>query len=131
MLRAYSKSERTGKRRAPARPAGDPTAIARDYALHLLASLGIDAPPPLTAPDPHPALAWAASGAMAVTGPENGAPALAPGHVAACARGALHALTAIADDSARRALATLDGASLLAERAALLGLRRGGTTSAG
>lgn len=132
MLRAYSKSEGTSKRRAPIRPAGDPSRVAQDYAVHLLATLGIDARPEGGLADPHPALAWAASGSMALTGPTDGAPALAPGHLVACARGAMVALATLTDDAhARRALTALDGGGLLGERAAVLGLGRRGTTSAG
>lgn len=132
MLRAYSKSEGTSKRRAAIRPAGDPSRVAHDYAVHLLATLGIDARPERAVRDPHPALAWAASGSMALTGPADGPPALAPGHVVACARGAMLALATLADDArARRDLAALDGGALLAERAAILGLARRGTVTAG
>lgn len=132
MLRAYSKSEGTSKRRAPGRPAGDPARVAHDYAAHLLGTLGIDARPESGHPDPHPALAWAASGSMALTGPADGPPGLAPGHVVACARGALLALATLTDDArARRDLLALDTGALLAERAAISGLGRRGTTSAG
>lgn len=132
MLRAYSKSEGTSKRRASIRPAGDPSRVAHDYAVHLLATLGIDARPERAVRDPHPALAWAASGSMALTGPADGPPALAPGHVVACARGAMLALATLTEDARRRRdLAAVDGGALLAERAAILGLARRGTTSAG
>ncbi len=132
MLRAYSKSEGTSKRRAPGRPLGDPARVAYDYAAHLLRTLGIDAALDRGRPDPHPALAWAGSGSMALTGRAGGAPALAPGHVVACARGAVRALAALLDDArAQRRLAGLDGGALLGERAAILGLTRRGTISAG
>ncbi len=132
MLRAYSKSEGTSKRRASEHRVGDPRHVARDYATHLLASLGTELRGEHAAPDPHPALAWAASGSMLVTGPTDGPPALAPGHLAACARGALHALGDLTDDPrGRSALAALDGATLLGERAAILGLGRRGVISAG
>lgn len=132
MLRAYSKSEGTSKRRAAIRPVGDPSRVARDYAVHLLGTLGIEARPESAARDPHPALAWAEAGSMALSGPSDGAPALAPGHLVACARGAMLALATLADDArARRDLAAVDGGALLAERAAILGLGRRGTTSPG
>src|SRR5262245_46670770 len=128
MLRAYSKSEGTGKRPAPERRSGAPD-VGRDYAAHLLADFGFALPPSdRAADDAHPAHAWAASGSMALTGAPDGPPAVAPGHVVACARGAVDALAALAE---RPELATLDAPALLAERAALLGLSRGGTTSAG
>jgi len=78
--------------------------------------------------DLHPAVAWAASGSMALTGAADGPPALAPGHLAAAAHGAAAAFAALADASLAD---TLNGAALLGERAALLGLTRRGTTSAG
>lgn len=132
MLRAYSKSEGTSKRRAAVRRAGDPFRVAHDYAAHLLGTLGIAAAIERGTPDRHPALAWAASGSMALAGPADGMPALAPGHLAACTRGALQALAAVAGDPrAQRTLAALDGGALLAERAAILGLSRRGTVSAG
>ncbi len=99
-----------------------------DYSAHLLASLGCRARAP-TAPVPvHPALAWAASGAMALTGPADGAPVVAPGDLAGCARGAIEALQALAGERWR---ASIDGAALLGERAAILGLGRRGTISPG
>jgi hypothetical protein len=132
MLRAYSKSAGTSKRRAPARPPGDPSRVAHDYAVHLLGTLGIDTTIERAAPDRHPALAWATSGSMALTGAADGIPALAPGHLVACARGALQALAALAHDPrARRTLAALDAGTLLGERAAILGLSRRGTVSPG
>jgi crotonobetainyl-CoA:carnitine CoA-transferase CaiB-like acyl-CoA transferase len=132
MLRAYSKSEGTSKRRVPGRPLGDPSRVAYDYAAHLLGTLGIEAAIERGGPDLHPALAWAASGSMALTGATDGPPAFAPGHVVASARGALRALAALADGPrAQRTLAALDGGALLGERAAILGLSRRGTVSAG
>src|SRR5205085_3105186 len=68
------------------------------------------------------------SGSMTLTGVPDGAPALAPGHLAAAARGATAAFTALAGAACAD---PLDGAALLGERAAVLGLTRGGTTSAG
>lgn len=131
MLRAYSKSEGPSKRRQAQRSPADPTRVARAYADHLLATCGAPPSPRDLRPDRHPALAWAASGAMALTGPADGPPALAPGHVAACARGTLHALAALADDAVAPSLGDLDAAALLGERSAILGLARGGTRSAG
>jgi hypothetical protein len=75
------------------------------------------------------ALAWARSGAMALTGPRDGEPSLAPCAVAAAME---RAASALASAAARRgASLALDGPALLGERAALAGLRRRGRTSAG
>src|SRR6185503_10732151 len=99
-----------------------------DYAAHLLGSLGCRATAPTASSPVHPALAWAASGAMALTGPADGAPVVAPGDLAGCARGTIAALQALAGDRWR---ASIDGAALLGERAAILGLGRRGTISPG
>jgi hypothetical protein len=76
----------------------------------------------------HPDLAWARSGAMALTGPARGTACLAPGPLAARAR---DAVAALAEISGAGALRRLDGAALLGERAALAGLRRRGRISPG
>jgi len=81
-----------------------------------------------TAASLHPDLEWAHSGAMALTGLPSEAPLLAPGPLASCARGAADAFTELAGD---RFTADLDGAALLGERAALLGLERRGSVSPG
>jgi hypothetical protein len=65
---------------------------------------------------------------MALTGPESGPPALVSAPVASAAAGALRALAGLARSDALRAI---DGATLLGERAAVLGLRRRGRTSPG
>jgi hypothetical protein len=67
---------------------------------------------------------WAGSGAMALTG-QDGGPCRHPvGRPATVARGASLALELVTG-------AVVDGPALLGERAALLGLRRGGQTSPG
>ncbi len=76
----------------------------------------------------HAALEWAASGAMALTGPADGAPRFAAGPLASAARGAALALHALSGAGTRPAL---DGAALLGERAAIFGLSRQGGRSAG
>lgn len=94
---------------------------AKDYAAHLLAGLGAEihaAPGPADLP---PALEWARSGAMWLTGTAE-VPRLAPGPLASCARGALDALRALAPTAALPD----DGAALLGERAACLGYARRG-----
>jgi hypothetical protein len=76
----------------------------------------------------HPDLAWARSGAMALTGPAGGTACLAPGPLASRAQSAVAAL---AELSGSEALRGLDGGALLGERAALAGLRRRGRTAPG
>src|SRR5215468_10441448 len=98
---------------------------ASDYARRLLGDLGLavtSAPGPR---DPHPALAWAASGAMAITGWPHALPRVPSGALASCAAGAGRALAAIG------ARAPEDPAALLAERAALFGLARRGRIAPG
>ncbi|HVN37759.1 MAG TPA: CoA transferase [Myxococcota bacterium] len=96
---------------------------ARDYAAHLLASLGADVVRARGPIDLPAALEWARSGAMWLTGTAVGAPRPAPGPLASCARGALEALRALVPWS--DAL-PLDGAALLGERAACFGYARAG-----
>ncbi|MBW2289738.1 MAG: CoA transferase [Deltaproteobacteria bacterium] len=104
---------------------------AGDYAAALLTSLGGRVERPLldlSAADPHPACDWARSGAMALSGPADGPPRLAPGPLASCARGAAAALAALAEGAN---WSDLDAPALLGERAAIFGLERRGTTSPG
>jgi hypothetical protein len=108
-------------RREPDRPAAG-------YAAGLLQSLG--APPlSLAAPaEDHPAVEWALSGAMALTGPADGAPFVLPAYLPACMRGVVLALRSLSGAS----LGELgDGPALLGERAALIGLQRQGSISPG
>lgn len=100
--------------------------IARRYAQALLADLGIVAQPQLA--DEHPALAWARSGLMRLTGLPDGEPLMCPAPLAACADGVLAALAAIAPS---RSFADLRGSELLAERAAIAGFSRAGAVSPG
>lgn len=98
----------------------------------LLADCGLDpVRVPLCAgdlgPAQHPALAWARSGAMQLTGRADGAPLLAPGPLALCADGAAAALRALAPGC----LDELHGAALLGERAACAQLSRRGPLSPG
>ena len=108
-----------------------------DYAETLLAALPtVGAEPPAPRLE-HPALAWARSGAMALTGRAEEPPRLAPAPLATCAAAALDALRSLAPTSrlalasARAGATGLDGAALLGERAAHLGLARRGSVSAG
>jgi CoA transferase family III len=66
---------------------------------------------------------------MALTGPAEGAPVVAPGDLAGCAQGAIDALAFLA--GARWRGGGIDGAALLGERAAIMGLGRRGTISPG
>lgn len=98
------------------------------YALHLLDDLGAA---PLRAPacgDEHPALGWARSGLMVLTGTADGAPQHCPAPLTTCADGALAALASLAPPGA---FDDLRGSQLLAERAAIAGYSRRGTISPG
>lgn len=100
---------------------------ARAWADHLLTALGtsLRSEPRFD----HPAFSWARSGLMALTGSEQGRPQLCPVSLTAQAEGALAALRTLAPEGA---LSDLDGAQLLAERAALAGhLRRGAISPGG
>ena len=94
------------------------------YARHLLADLGSTAT--VTEVDRHPAIAWAESGAMALTGTAEGQAEICPVPIASCAAGALAALSALSGTRL-----PFDGAKLLGERAAIAGLRRQGSVSPG
>jgi crotonobetainyl-CoA:carnitine CoA-transferase CaiB-like acyl-CoA transferase len=101
--------------------------FARDYAAGLLA--GLDAPGAIPGgAAEHPAIAWALSGAMALTGYPDGPPLICPAPLAACADGALLALEALAG---RPVPGVPSGARLLAERAAIAFHTRNGRISAG
>jgi crotonobetainyl-CoA:carnitine CoA-transferase CaiB-like acyl-CoA transferase len=120
-----------GKRRA------NSVEAASAYAETLLAALpGLDVAPPAPRPE-HSALAWARSGAMALTGRAEEPPRIAPGPLALCAAATLDALRTLAPGSplacgaGSATGAPLDGAALLGERAAYLGLARRGSTSPG
>ena len=101
--------------------------FARDYACALLAGLGVPADLPARAVE-HPAVTWAKSGAMALTGYRDGPPVMCPAPLAACADGALMAL---AHCTGRDFLAIHGGARLLGERAAIAGHARNGPISPG
>jgi hypothetical protein len=115
---------------------GDPGEIARlegsgvaaDYAAALLGACGVEFERSHGRADPHPALDWARSGAMELTGRPEAPPRLAPGPLAACARGALTALRTLAGTRWR---SDLEGPEVLGERAAIFGLTRRGVVSPG
>jgi crotonobetainyl-CoA:carnitine CoA-transferase CaiB-like acyl-CoA transferase len=101
------------------------TGVASDYARALLGELGVRTAARPGPADRHPALAWAASGAMALTGWPDALPRVPSGALAASAEGAARALAALG------ARAPADAPALLGERAALLGLARRGRTAPG
>lgn len=99
----------------------------RDYAARLLTELGAtverSAVGACSTSDLgsalHPALDWAASGAMTITRSHTGQPVLAPCALASCARGALTALDLL---NPGRGFAAIDAPALLGERAAISGI---------
>lgn len=108
-------------------PRADSAAAA--YAKQLLRSLGAIPQRPLKLIDEHPALTWARSGLMSLTGIADGEPQMCPVPLAACADGALAALASLAPEAG--ALSGLRGSSFLVERAAFAGLSRRGDVSPG
>src|SRR5580698_5083729 len=74
-------------------------------------------------------LDWAASGAMALTGPPDGAPVASPAPALALLGDVTRQLARATGELGRQVQA--DPAELVAGRAALAGLRRGGRVSAG
>ena len=98
------------------------------YAARLLSDLGISPKRPLAADHEHPAIAWAQSGLMALTGRPDGEPQMCPVPLASCADGALAALACLAP---ARAFEGLRGSQLLSERAAIAGYSRRGSVSPG
>lgn len=120
----------TGSRKAPVEERVTQIAgqgIASEHAAALLARLALPVERVDGPADPSPAALWARSGAMALTGHEDGPPLAAPGPLAACAEGALRALRALAPE----APLPRDGAALLGEHAACFGYRRRGRVSPG
>jgi hypothetical protein len=95
--------------------------FARDYASALLTDLGVPAAFLPAGPAEHPAIGWASSGAMAMTGYRDRPPVMCPAPLAACADGALMALALCAG---RDFAAIPSGARLLGERAAIAGTGR-------
>lgn len=101
---------------------------AASYARFLLRSLGLEIEVPDRADPRSPALEWALSGAMALTGVAAGPPGFARGPLASAAHGAGLALAALVPG---RGFEDLDAPALLAERAALFGFTRQGGASCG
>lgn len=102
--------------------------LAAVYAKRLLEGLGARPLRCIAADDSHPALAWARSGLMSLTGFAEGEPLMCALPVATCADGALAALASLAPAGA---FEDLSGAALLAERGAIAGHTRKGATSPG
>lgn len=98
------------------------------YAARLQAALGVRPLRAWAACEEHPALTWARSGAMALTGRPDGDPQMCPVPLAAAADGALALVAAL---SPAPLPANLDGARLLGERAAIAAYRRAGVVSCG
>ncbi|HWY25290.1 MAG TPA: CoA transferase [Nevskia sp.] len=115
-------------RAVPQADSFDTSLTASAYAKALLRALPAQPVSVLQAPHEHPAIAWANSGLMALTGEAAGPPRMCPAPLASCADGALAVLASLAPAGA---LAGLCGARLLTERAAMLGLRRSGSISPG
>jgi crotonobetainyl-CoA:carnitine CoA-transferase CaiB-like acyl-CoA transferase len=99
-----------------------------DYAHQLLSACDLATQRVGPGSSVEPALEWARSGAMALTGEVDGAPRFASGPLATAAAGTGRALASLAPGSK---LATIDAATLLGERAAIAGLTRQGQVSAG
>lgn len=102
--------------------------LAGVYTARLLHALGglIAKPQPLSTPL-DAAFDWTRSGLMPLTGDPSGPPQQGPAALPTTARGALDAFRLVAGSDI---LAGCSGASLLSERAALLGLTRQGQVSA-
>ncbi|WP_093580818.1 CoA transferase [Geodermatophilus amargosae] len=79
--------------------------------------------------EPSPVVDWASSGVVALTGRPDGPPLVPPGRAATVARELGARITAVT--AGTRAPVHVDGAQVLADRAALTGHRRAGTVSAG
>lgn len=98
------------------------------YAAHLLAALGADVRIESGPADLHPAVAWARSGLMWLTGNPARPGRMLPAAAGACANAVLRALAAL---GAQLPPAWQQADVMLAHRAALLGLRRQGRRSPG
>jgi hypothetical protein len=118
-----------GLRSAPNHSAAhDEQYLADRYRQTLLQSIGVDSGEPGHRRRDHPAISWALSGAMILTGRHDQPARMCPAPLAACADGALDALAAITGRPLPMGIA---GHRLLGERAAIGGFRRNGEISAG
>ena len=109
----------------------DGTGWASDYAGSLLTLLGATVLRGSGKPDEHPAMAWARSGAMTMTGRADGPPQVCPLPLASCVSGVAVAFAALVNSAGHVLTSPLPGAETLGERAVLSGLRRSGAISAG
>ncbi|HQW19467.1 MAG TPA: CoA transferase [Rhodocyclaceae bacterium] len=100
--------------------------FASDYAALLLDTLGVQVRRQPGRDDLHPAVAWANSGAMALTGHADGSSQMCPVPLASCIDGVRAAFAALAGNAL-----SLPGAEVLGERAALSGLQRNGAIAPG
>ena len=99
--------------------------LAAAYAAELLGSLGARLPIPEPGDGLDAAIAWAESGLMVLCGEQGSPPLQGPAAMPSCARGVCQAIRALAP----AVPAVLDGAGLLTERAAIMGLQRHGAIS--
>ena len=104
----------------------DGEGCASDYAALLLESLGARVRRQPGSAHAHPAIAWANSGAMALTGSKDGPPQMCPAPLASCVDGVRAAFAALSGNGL-----PLPGAEVLGERAALSVLRRNGAIAPG
>lgn len=104
----------------------DGAGVASDYAALLLDTLGVRVQRHPRRDDAHPAVAWADSGAMALTGRVDGPAWMCPAPLASCIEGVRAAICALTD-----AGLPLPGAETLGERAAISGLQRNGAIAPG
>jgi crotonobetainyl-CoA:carnitine CoA-transferase CaiB-like acyl-CoA transferase len=89
----------------------------------------VSSPPPLARPAPDPVRDWAESGVVALTGRPEGPPVVPPGRAATLARAMSSWISDVSALGSRRV--DVDGARLLAERAAFTGCKRHGQVSVG
>lgn len=101
------------------------TGWASDYAALLLTSLGACVQRQAGRLDLHPALAWAHSGAMALTGRSQGPPVMCPAALASCVEGLRQAFSLLSG------VEGLPGCETLGERAAASVLQRNAAISVG
>jgi hypothetical protein len=103
-----------------------PESVADAYANQLLRDLGAGLPDPVIGNTVDAALAWADSGLMFLCGELNQPPRQGPGAIPSCARGVISAIRMLAPQTLS---SDIDGALLLSERAAMLGLHARGSMS--
>lgn len=104
---------------------------ASDYAAFLLESLGLGVHHADGPEDIHPARAWAACGGMMLTGEAKAASQMIPWPLASGVAGVALAIRALLDAQGQALVAALPDARTLGERAALAGLSRRGSVTAG